>query len=438
MNDSRDGKLFIPRGAIVHDVPNPGTAGSKVAETISHKITSWNNHAKDPLFRKETMDVGDINQEGVGDCWYLAALVSIMNLPGGSDLLKKTMVDAGSGRVIVRMFDGALLPHYLRVEKSILWFLGFGKLHVSGLGKTGLWAAMLEKAACCKTVASDRKVCDPLHPNYKNIEGGGGDQAFRMLLGVASQSTTYNNMNQSGAKVGKYQAEKYLSDLFAGGMWGAAIRVESRSQAVKDNMDALNAVFGWNGMAYVRWQEIIKDLKARRRPILAGIGNISTGQAFAELVRAELPQQAAVLIRYAERHRVFSGRSGSGEYSRGALHVFELIKGKLGAHCPVSFGTKDDVGPVERRGHSAGEGMSRGMVGKHAYAVLGVFEENVARRRKYIKISNPWNRFGRTYTDADFLLTPQEQECGTFWIELADFCDVLNNLYTADAPGNGR
>lgn len=440
MNENRDGKLLVPSGATVHTVSNPGWDGSDVAKSLKHTITHWSKHASDALFKKDTIDIGDINQEGVGDCWYLAALVSILNVPNGSDLLKKTMVDAGGGYAIVRLFDGNLEPWYLRVQKSILWNSGSSKVHVSGIGKTGLWAAMLEKAACCITKESERKTVDPNNPNYKNIEGGNGDQAFRMLLGVESQKRSTQNMNQAGDRVGSKSAEQHLLQLFSTGNW----RIQPEKS--KENRDALNAVFGWTGMSVLEWQRIVLDLQKKKSALLMGdfkVGSRGYGLEFVRLL--DMPSvthlsagTSRALAAYVKRHHAFSGNSGTGIYATAAVNVFELIKGKLAAGCPVGMGTQKDVGPVQGRGKSAGESMSRGMVGGHAYAILGTFEENVMMKRKWLKVSNPWNRYGRSYSDVGLTLSPKEQECGSFWMELTDFGDIVDDLYFANAPGRGR
>jgi hypothetical protein len=49
-------------------------------------------------------------------------------------------------------------------------------------------------------------------------------------------------------------------------------------------------------------------------------------------------------------------------------------------------------------------------------------------RRKFIKVCNPWGRYGRAYKDADDgnapSLDPKEQESGVFWMELSDFANA--------------
>jgi hypothetical protein len=350
------------------------------------------------------------------------------------------MVDAGGGYAIVRLFDGNLTPWYLRVQKSILWHSGSGKVHVSGIGKTGLWAAMLEKAACCITKDSERKTCDPNHPNYKNIEGGGGDQAFRMLLGVPSQKMTFQSVNQRGGQHGSKSAEQHLMQLFSTGNW----RIQPEKS--KENRDALNAVFGWNGMSVLDWQRTVLDLQKKKSALLQGdfkVGAKGYGYEFTRLLNMPSATHLSAgtsraLADYVKRHNAFSGQSGTGVYSSGVLSMFNLIRGKITAGCPVGMGTQKDVGPIQGRGKSAGESMSSGMVGGHAYAILGTFEENVMMKRKWLKLSNPWNRYGRAYSDGGLTLTPKEQECGAFWMELTDFGDIVDDLYFADAPGKGK
>ena len=433
MNDGRDGMLVVPPGANIEQLRNPSVEGSDVGRELGRSLTMWSGHARDPLFRKDQMDIGDINQQGVGDCWYLAALVSIMHLTDGSNLLKKTMVDIGGGNCIVRLFDGHLQPHYLRVEKSVLWYLGTGKVHVTGLTRTGLWAAVLEKAACAMTRGAT--VCDPQNANYKNIEGGQSHNAFRMLLGVNSASMGCANANLRGGSVGRVSAGDHLSQLFGTGNWNRAI---TNRGVVSANREALFAVFGMT-VGIEQWRDYLNDLRTRRCAFLnRDLGTILQG-LLAPAGTTLPPAVQAALRGYIQQHNMMSGATGSGRYGAGVLDLFNTINSRVNSNRPVALGTKENIGPVDGYGHSAHEAQSSGMVGKHAYAVLGTFEETVGPRRKWIKVSNPWNKYGRAYTEgANLTLTPQEQECGTFWMELSDLGGVIDNVYVADNPGRGR
>jgi len=425
--------LFVPAQSVVHTVANPGWDGSKVSKTLKRTMTMWTDHRKDPLFRQDTMDIGDINQEGVGDCWYLAALVSILRCPNGTALLKKTMLDTGDGYVIVRLFDGNLNPWYLKIAKSILWTSKSNtKVHVSGIRQTGLWAAMLEKAACCFNKASERKTCEPDNPNYLNIEEGGGHEAYRMLLGVASGQIPSVGLNTQGKREGKKSANQQLQQLFARGFW----RTLGPSN-LREASECLYAVFGWGGMTIERWKPMVSAM-ANDNPLLA------TGPNFLELLKVgtyygpSIPPEVAKKITSYARSIQVSGPSGSGIYALGAERLFNTIRTKLGEGSPLSFGTIEHIGLSQGRGKSAGETMSFGMVGKHVYAILGAWEESFDPHRKFVKVSNPWNFYGRTYTQTGSVLTHQENECGTFMIELADLCNSINHLYYAKAPGMGR
>lgn len=446
MNDPTDGMLVVPAGVNVDDVGNPKWAGSDVGKSLKHTITNWSSHAKDPLFRKAKMDLTDISQEGVGDCWYIAAMVAILNLPNGSTLIKKTMVDVGGGKVIVRLFDGTQTPHYLRVDKSVLWDSGFGKKHVSGLGKTGLWPAILEKAAACFTKASGHKVCDPATPNYLNLEGGHCEEAFGMLLGIPAAKIPSKNLQEVGAMHGKVTANDHLSQLFKSGNW------RGRPETDKANMDALNAVFGFKSMSVVQWQGIMAQLGKDKSPLVfMGSGDdlrVGTAGTWADFYRllsmpgvSKLPPDVTAKVgQYAKAQGINgAGAIGSGAYSPGMTSMFNQVKAKCQANCPVGFGTVKHVGVVQGRGKSAGEEISRGMVGQHAYAVLGTFEETVGGKRKWLKVANPWNAYGRKYVDTSApTLTATDQSAGAFWIELGDLASVIDDVYYCDAPGDGR
>lgn len=439
-NPTVDGMLWIDTDDDVWTVGNPKWGGSSVGNLMKYTITKWKSKSNSPLFKQKEMSIGDIKQEGVGDCWYLAALVAIINHPNGSDLLRKTMVDCGNGRVIVRFFDGDYMPVFLSIRKSVAWYLGPGKIHASGLSKTGLWPAMLEKAACCMKKDTEWKDCDPQHPHYKNIEGGNSHHAFRMLLGVGVDSISVKGMNSVGKIHGDKSAIQHLKLLFSTGNW--------TFKPGKNERDALNAIFGWLGMSVQRWQEILKTLKLKRSVLLYGAEGVKINSStirlnFFQLMNSPgltgLPRDVSrVLAAYAKSQNIFSGNSGTGQYSNGADGVFNRIRSNLAIKKPMCFGTVKNVGPIEGRGHSGGEGMSRGMVGGHAYAILDCFEENVLSRRKYIKVANPWGQYGRSYIDNDpnLRLTPQEQKCGAFWLELTDFCDIIDSLYICEQdPG---
>ena len=429
-NPEFDGMLWVDENADIHDMENPVINKSFLKYT-PHK---WASKSNVPLFKKKKLDVGDINQESVGDCWYLSALAAIVNLPYGSALIKKTMVDCHNGKVIVRFFDGDYLPVYISLNKSVFWYMGLGKLHASRSNKTGLWPLMLEKAATCMVSSSGFTICDPQHPTYKNIaKGGESHNAFRMLLGCKGNSEICTGRNQVGAD----NSGDHVKLLFDQKWFMGAGGIKQMHR------DALQAVFG-NIVTVERWSAEFKKLINRGSPLITGkymVGKVAYRRNFYQLMNSPgitgLDRELGLrLAAYAQTHRVYSRKMGTGVYSQGALHLFDKIKSYIVTNRPLCMGTKQGGwGVSEGRGKNPSESKTKGMVQHHAYAILDVLEENVMTKRKYIKVANPWGHYGRMYTEnynTSLTISPKEQNSGVSLIELTDFCDMIMSLYMCE------
>ena len=430
-----DGFLWVDSNDDLLEMGNPKYDGTDVAKAVKKTMTKWSSKSSEKLFKKKTLDISDISQERVGDCWYLAALAAIVNHRYGSSLIKKTMVDCGDGNAVVRLYGGDYLPNYIKMEKSVLWSSGRGKVHARQMDGSGIWPLMLEKAATCMKKDTDWKECDHENPHYKNIIGGGSHEAFRMLLGVKTSKHSCGNRNG----IGRNGSQSKLSLLFATGNWNIGPGQEERA--------ALQEVFGGQ-VSVQQWKLQLKQLKLKRSPLVISTIGVTVGSAgwsnnFLQLMNSpnlsHLPSNiSTALANYAKNNEMINGKLGSGIYTAGAQALFNQIAGNVAAHRPMCLGTKQNIGPVTGRGHSAGEDESHGMVGNHAYAILDTFAETAGPKRKYVKIANPWGRFGRSYVEQGNLsLKPQEQKSGVFWLELSDFCHVVDNLYTCDSdPGD--
>jgi hypothetical protein len=115
--------------AYAFDAPGPARSGS-----------TWPRAARPPLFLRNPA-LGDIVQQQLGNCWFLAALAAIVHL-GTGDAVRRMMCDAGA-RAYVRLWDPGGAPHYGVVPVGA--FLG-GQLGATfGLRGTVLWAL----PACC-------------------------------------------------------------------------------------------------------------------------------------------------------------------------------------------------------------------------------------------------------------------------------------------------
>lgn len=120
------------------------------------------------------------------------------------------------------------------------------------------------------------------------------------------------------------------------------------------------------------------------------------------------------------------GKRFSGSYSKPQLELFNQIKSKFEAGENLGLGSKTSVGRSVNKaivGRSAGEEISKGLVGGHAFAITGVKEEKGV---KYIQISNPWGDTNRTYNNRK----PEKTESPESWIELSDISKRFSSFYT--------
>lgn len=406
---SKNGYLSVPKDATIHTIREPS---SNKTGKVKRLFTSWSSSSA-PMFTKETLSVADIHQGAIGDCWFLAAAAAIIGKPHGSNAIKRTVIDCGDGWCIVRLYDGDLKPVYIRTRKSRASFLGT-KYGVTGTSQTGFWSTALEKAACCFT-GTNRTVIDVDNPSIKNTEGGDSSDAFRMLLGCqVTHEVLKDNLDYGGGTA----PERTYSELVAN--W----TVSTPPNATQ----ILQEVFG-GSVSVNEWKTY--------RPKARAAASLAQASGNPDAISAPGVPDKIIdgLKTFIARNGLWSksGYRGSGSYSRKTLELFQLISTKLAADCPVGFGTKEDIGRTERRGHSGGESMVKGMVGKHAYAILDVFSENVLARRKFIKAANPWGTYGRGYVDLDDSGAPRldskEIDGGVFWLELSDFASVANALY---------
>jgi len=397
--NSKNGYLTVPKGATVHTIPEPAL---KQQGRFERLFTSWSNDRNVAMFVKDKLDVTDIHQGQIGDCWFLAGAAAVIGHPFGTRLLKGCAIDCENGWVIVRLFDGDLTPVYIRTKKTRASFMGT-KTGVTGIHKTGFWSAALEKTAACFTKSSNRRKIDVKNPSITNTESGNPSEAFRMLLGC---EVSEHSMSDSG----EFEAQLPLDLLL--GNW--------TDNEVPKVQAALRSIVG-GGVTLDTWKT--HRLKTRQAIALAkGTGDpskINAPGVPANIVKA--------IVGYIQANRLWvKAYTGSGRYSAKADAFYTTIASKIAGDCPVGFTTRKDIGAAQGTGHSGGETMSFGMAGEHCYAVLDTFTENVMARRKFIKVCNPWGRYGRAYSDADDSsaprLEPKEQEGGVFWMELSDFC----------------
>ncbi len=413
---SRNGFLTVPPGATVHTIPEPASNQKMIAGAL----TRWSS-TDVPMFMTDELTVEDVHQGQIADCWFLAAAAAVIDKPFGTRLIKESMIDCGDGTCIVRLYDADRNPVYIRTSRTRSTLLG-KKMGVTHTSKTGFWSTALEKAGACFR-GEHREILDFDNPSLKHTEFGHASDAFRMLLGceVERRDIPSGDLLWSGAAG---RALEMYGALFIG--WNST----------PNKKEVLDYFFGGR-VTQAEWEQkrhIAKGAYAQalhsRNPSMFKHGALS-------------PAIVDGMQRYLDQNKPWmeTEYSGSGAYSARALELFRTIETRL-ARCPIAFGTRQDIGRTERKGHSGGESMVKGLVGKHAYAVLGVFSENVMARRKFVRAANPWGSYGRAYNDADDSnapkLSPKEIASGVFWMELGDLCRMISSLYIGSPVVNGE
>jgi hypothetical protein len=145
------------------DLPDP-TGGSNYADFSAQ-----------PLFTWPGPDSSDIDQNALGDCYFLATIGSMAHT--NSDFIARSMVELGDGSYAVRFFRDRR-PVYLRVDGD-LPTNGSGALVYAGLGANGaLWGAIAEKAWAYFRQNDG---------NYQSAAGGWPDEVYS-AFGTTSTS----------------------------------------------------------------------------------------------------------------------------------------------------------------------------------------------------------------------------------------------------------
>jgi Calpain family cysteine protease len=451
--------------------------------------TSFNTHVDltGPLFAHEPT-ITDINQENIGDCWFLAALAAILRCKDGSDAIQGMMRDHGDGTVSVRLYEkrgtkfDAIVVH---IAKSVVWTVRPNKVwHASGAN----WVMLLEKAL---TYFAKDGHYSPHDASYGRVEANSVTVAFSALLGAESFAVPISLSPET-------KARKALDDLLAGRLQSskpgdAGVLSDVLSSVVEISAPSCTALLeNWAGSVQGRrpvgeaWAALVAEKQGRKAKVVKdtsfSLSDPSTWTksyedvANPDLIRFEdfvkfmddhanqphLPLPPPIkdaIVRWVERNRMFAGKRGTGFYDADALLYFETIEYQLKSGLPLTLSTRKYVGTSTTKGHSAAEDISKGLAGNHAYAVLDVARDPQGRR--YVQIYNPWGFTGREYSfllQQDPRAVPSDPAAnasriiptfqggaadprarrtgsGTFWLELSDVTKRCNTLcYCGTAP----
>ncbi len=163
---------------------NLSRSGNKIMDADKHL---WGSNSN-PI---DSIKPEAINQEKIGDCYFLASVASVAKTKDGKESIKNMIEDNKDGTYTVR-FPGD--PKPITIDEPTNAELAHG----AAAGKDGVWVAVLEKAyAKYHAKETGEK---PRYPT-EGIDGGQTDEALALLTGrrvknVTTEETSKEDMDK--------------------------------------------------------------------------------------------------------------------------------------------------------------------------------------------------------------------------------------------------
>jgi len=199
--------------------------------------TGYVNYAPSPLFT-DGPDFDDIDQGGVGDCYYLAALASLSD--SDPDIISEMIAPMGDGTFAVRYFRDKQ-EHYVRIDAD-LPVNGNGQIIYARMSAEGeMWVPLVEKAYCFFRLERD----DSRANSYEGIVAGWMHSVYAE---VSDEDFGWQGTYVSQAELANYvrthlQAGHAVS---AGSNWNASGPVVSAHAYMIKSIDYLDRVTLYN------------------------------------------------------------------------------------------------------------------------------------------------------------------------------------------------
>lgn len=382
-----NGKLKIAKSQTITTLGEPSLAGmGGKFQTNLHQ-----DHRAEELFTAHGPQVGDVNQQAIGDCWYLASIIAILSRPFGPEWFEHALVDNLDGTVTVRLFDVGRTAHYIRVRKSLA--VGASSMLYSSRlyhSKGALWVAMLEKAL---TAFDEEGRFDATHAAYRRTSGNDPALAYALLI----------NRKRDVLQ------EETIED--------------PKQRQATDYRLTFKTAKGWKASTQVEWEKLVA---ARRKA--DKVLRLENFHAFfsKQDVSAVAPEEMKRILGIASVE--LAGKRFTGNYPSTHLLLYDMLERCAVLQQPVVAYTRKTVGRTQNfMGISANEPVSKGLAGDHAYAVLGTIMESTIR---YVVFVNPWGQTGRGYGGNK---KPVAIQSGTFRLELDDAVKRFRGFYATKA-----
>jgi len=112
--------------------------------TLADYATGYANFSSNPLFSSTGPNENDIQQGGIGDCYFLSSLAAIAKT--NPELIRQSIVSLGDGTYAVQFFNASGVKTYLRIDGELPTTSWGGQAYDATGAQGDIWAALLEKA----------------------------------------------------------------------------------------------------------------------------------------------------------------------------------------------------------------------------------------------------------------------------------------------------
>lgn len=457
----------------------PLSADVDLCANDAAKDIRWKDKSSELLF-PEKLDLTQIRQGGVGDCFLLAGLTSLV--VRSPQKIYDCMCDNGDGTVTVRFYDICKAQPYpevfVRVKKEVPQANtrnGYKDLYAKDI----LWVQMIEKAYAASGLHDDVQAMNGWKvtgaKNYDSIDGGTQNQFIASLTGAMPDTDHIvigftKNWNPASAYSLAGGLAKTLDEPLTDAVKGAVyhlpsfedqlasllchtMRADPRFAALTeaDAKTLAEALIAWDKKENVKTGTLGNGTQKEyrfRMPNMDDVLKVTSDKSLTikladdaaenKRLRKEMGQALLKMMKKSNQHYLgyspfyhSASRRNRGafgvarqryRYSAKAKHYYEELKELLNAGAHLGFGTIKFVpeGIQVPQGMNR-ESMKNGLAEGHAYTVLDVVE-NAVNGQRFVKLRNPWGFYIREYDrsgQAKGNWTGKTH--GVFLVELNDF-----------------
>jgi hypothetical protein len=416
------GRLFkggsaISSGDFTIKADDPKPKGSHEYGSIIHDPYFGELWPSDPA-------IEDVRQGGIGDCYLLAAIASVVKTK--PEHFISHMVDNLDGTVTVKMYENDGTPVNISINKSVV-----GEHYAEG----ALWVKLLEKAYAAAGYSGSAVLPERMNKaSYENIEGGSGGVALTHLTGAKTTDFSIGK--------GRGQVEAAIFDKTRARQDELRDQLRLLDESIKTKKK-LNQDVKKEELLYSQVYEQFANIQIRIGELgtKLSLNYVSTEdiEQFLLTLKGDVKLIAAIrkAVGLDDKVPLLPGKLGSNRYGKDDLALYEKIKANIDTGQILTVSTKNTIEDSENeaeeeRGHSAGEAKVKGLASKHAYSVLDytpkVLEPDTPIR---VKIRNPWGHYGRAYEPdlgGGLKSTTIAKGDGVFWIDIADMVSFFSRL----------